>query len=52
MANEKLVRMKCTECSNINYYTNRNKKKLKEKLELKKYCKFCRKHTVHKELKK
>jgi len=52
MANENLVRMKCLECKNINYYTSRNKKKIKEKLELKKYCKFCQKHTLHKEMKK
>ncbi len=52
MANEKLVKMKCVECKNINYYTNRNKKKIKEKLELKKYCKFCQKHTLHKEIRR
>ncbi|MDD5652289.1 MAG: 50S ribosomal protein L33, partial [Candidatus Moranbacteria bacterium] len=36
----------------INYFTTRNKKKIKEKLEMKKHCKFCNKHTVHKEMKK
>ena len=44
--------MKCSECKRINYYTDRNKKKIKEKLTLKKYCKFCKKHTLHKEMKK
>jgi len=49
-AKENLVKLKCAECKNINYYTNRNKKKIKEKLELKKFCKSCRKHTIHKEM--
>ncbi|MDY0302161.1 MAG: 50S ribosomal protein L33 [Candidatus Moranbacteria bacterium] len=52
MANENLVKMRCTECKNINYYTGRNKKKIKEKLEMKKHCKFCKTHTLHKEMKK
>lgn len=51
MARENLVKMKCTECNNINYFTTRNKKKIKEKLELKKYCQKCKKHTLHKEIK-
>ncbi|HPX93970.1 MAG TPA: 50S ribosomal protein L33 [Candidatus Moranbacteria bacterium] len=48
---ENLVKMKCSVCKRITYYTSRNKKKIKEKLELKKYCKFCKKHTLHKEAK-
>ena len=48
---ENLVKMKCSECKRITYYTSRNKKKIKEKLELNKYCKFCKKHTLHKEMK-
>lgn len=52
MANENLVKMKCSECKRINYYTSRNKKKIKEKLGLKKHCNFCKKHTVHNEMKK
>jgi len=51
MARENLVKMKCEVCKSINNFTTRNKKKLKEKLELKKYCKKCRKHTMHKEMK-
>lgn len=48
---DNLVRLKCTECSRTNYFTRRNKKTT-EKLELKKYCKWEKKHTVHKEVKK
>jgi large subunit ribosomal protein L33 len=51
MAQENLVKMKCTVCNEVNHYTTRNKKLIKEKLELKKYCKFCRKNTPHKETK-
>lgn len=44
------VTLACTECSNRNYTTTKNKKK-QERLELKKFCRFCKKHTVHKEVK-
>ena len=45
------VQLQCSECKNKNYATTRNKKKHTEKYEQKKYCKFCRQHTVHKESK-
>ncbi len=44
--------MKCSECGKFNYITERNKVNTPEKLELKKYCKSCRKHTFHKETSK
>lgn len=46
-----MVKLKCEVCGNINYFTTRNKKKLKEKLGLKKHCIKCKKHTAHKEAK-
>ncbi len=39
----------CSECKRKNYRVSRNKKLTAEKLELKKYCAACRKHTIHKE---
>lgn len=51
MARENIAKMKCSVCKNVTHFTTRNKKKLKEKLELKKYCKFCKKNTLHKESK-
>ena len=33
------------------YITTKNKKNTPDKLELNKYCPFCRKHTVHTETK-
>ncbi len=43
--------IECTICKNKNYTAKKNKKKHQNKLELNKYCKFCRKHTPHKEVK-
>ncbi len=41
----------CTECKQRNYNTTKNKKTTPGKLELKKYCRFCGRHTSHKETK-
>jgi len=46
-----IVTLACVECKNRNYTTTRNKKNKKDKLGLKKYCRFCRKHISHKETK-
>jgi len=48
---ENLIKLRCSDCKRINYYT-RKKKTLEKKLELKKFCRWCRKHTIHKEAKK
>ncbi len=44
-----LVILACTVCKNRNYTTTKNKRNHQERLEHKKYCRFCRKHTAHKE---
>ena len=49
---EHLIRLKCTVCNRVNYYSRRNKKQVERKIELKKFCEWCRKHTTHKEIKK
>ena len=46
-----LITMACTECKNRNYTTWKNKKNTPDRVELKKYCPHCRKHTSHKETK-
>ncbi|MEW6456228.1 MAG: 50S ribosomal protein L33 [Acidobacteriota bacterium] len=46
-----VITLQCSQCKRRNYSTTKNKKKHTEKLELKKYCKFCRAHTIHKEIK-
>jgi len=45
------IHLKCKNCGEQNYTTSRNKDQ-KEKLALKKYCKRCRKHTLHVEEKR
>ena len=46
----------CAECKKVNYFAHKSKMvKMKEgeqKLELKKFCRHCKKHTPHKETKK
>lgn len=45
------VTLRCNECKQRNYNTTKNKKNTPDRLELNKYCRFCRKHTVHTETK-
>ncbi|MBN1878616.1 50S ribosomal protein L33 [bacterium] len=45
------ILLACGECKRRNYTTTRNKKKTPGKLEVKKYCPFCRRHTEHKQVK-
>ena len=45
------ITLRCSECKQRNYNTNKNKKNTPDRLELNKYCPFCRKHTVHNETK-
>ena len=45
------VTLRCNECKQRNYNTVKNKKNTPDRLELNKYCPFCRKHTVHSETK-
>ena len=44
------ITLACTECKR-NYNTVKNKKNTPDRLEMNKYCRFCRKHTLHKETK-
>ena len=46
-----ILQLACGDCKPRNYSTTKNKRKMTEKLELNKYCRFCRKHTRHKETK-
>ena len=45
------VVLACSECKRRNYMATRNKKKQQEKLQVKKFCPFCRTHSLHKESK-
>jgi large subunit ribosomal protein L33 len=45
------ITLACSECKQRNYDTKKNKKNDPDRLELNKYCRFCRKHTLHRETK-
>ncbi len=45
------ITLVCQECKQRNYDTVKNKKNDPDRLEMNKYCRFCRKHTLHKETK-
>ena len=46
------IALECTECKNRNYWTHKKSVANTGKVELKKHCKYCNKHTAHKEVKK
>ena len=48
-AGKDTVALVCTKCKSQNYITVRNKINIEGKLSIKKYCKTCKKHTLHKE---
>ena len=45
------ITLACTECKQRNYDTVKNKKNDPDRLEMNKYCRFCKKHTLHRETK-
>lgn len=54
----KFITIECMSCrENLlsagvsRYLTSKNKRNTPKKLEILKYCKFCKKHTSHKEIK-
>lgn len=47
-----IVAMVCSVCKHQNYVTMRNKVNMEKKLELKKFCKHCKKYQLHKETSK
>ena len=45
------ITLACSECKQRNHYTEKNKKNDPDRRERNKYCRFCRKPTLHKETK-
>lgn len=45
------ITMACSKCQNRNYNTTKNKKNNPDRIELNKYCKFCKEQVLHKETK-
>ncbi|MFN3505704.1 MAG: 50S ribosomal protein L33 [Caldimicrobium sp.] len=46
------IHLQCTECKRINYTSSKNRRNTPDRLELKKYCPWDRRHTLHREVKK
>jgi len=49
--NRILVTLACVECKHRNYITTKNKKNDPERMELRKFCPYCRAHREHRETK-
>jgi large subunit ribosomal protein L33 len=49
--NRVMAVLACNECKRRNYNTSKNRQHNSERLELKKYCRFCRCHRTHRETK-
>ena len=49
LISESRLRWPARSASSANYNTMKNKKNDPDRLEMNKYCRFCKKHTSHKE---
>ena len=45
------ITLACTECKQRNYNMTKDKKTHPDRMDTKKYCRFCKTHTLHKETK-
>ncbi|MDD2695374.1 MAG: 50S ribosomal protein L33 [Anaerolineales bacterium] len=46
-----VITLACTDCKERNYTTEKNRRNDAGRIELNKYCRRCRKHTLHRETK-
>jgi large subunit ribosomal protein L33 len=46
-----IITLECTECRERNYTSEKNRRNDPQRLELNKYCRRCRQHTLHRETK-
>ncbi len=46
---ETIIKLECGDCKRRNYNTVKNKKNDPDRITLRKYCRWCRKHTAHRE---
>lgn len=44
-----IITLACEDCKRRNYTTTKNKKNDPNRLERRKYCRWCHTHTVHRE---
>ncbi|MBX4188070.1 MAG: 50S ribosomal protein L33 [Candidatus Doudnabacteria bacterium] len=52
MSQDMMISLECTTCKHVNYNSRKNKKLIQNRLVMEKFCKWCKKHTEHKETKK
>jgi large subunit ribosomal protein L33 len=52
MSQDQLFKLACSKCLRTNYWSRKNRKLVTRKIELAKYCRWCKAHTKHKEAKK
>jgi len=43
------ITLACTECRHRNYQSSKSKRNTPDRVELKKYCRWCGRHTAHRE---
>jgi large subunit ribosomal protein L33 len=43
------ITLACTECKRRNYQTQKSKRNSPDRVEFKKYCRWCGSHTIHRE---
>jgi large subunit ribosomal protein L33 len=43
------ITLACTECKRRNYQTSKSKRNTPDRVEFKKYCRWCGRHTAHRE---
>ena len=43
------ITLACEKCKRRNYVTTKNKTNTRERIELRKFCKWCRESVLHKE---
>jgi large subunit ribosomal protein L33 len=43
------VTLACEDCKRRNYQTEKSKRNHPNRIEFRKYCRWCRKHTAHRE---
>ncbi|MBV8529412.1 MAG: 50S ribosomal protein L33 [Candidatus Dormibacteraeota bacterium] len=46
-----IITLQCPDCKRRNYTTVKNKRNDPDRLELRKFCRWCRCHTLHRETK-
>jgi large subunit ribosomal protein L33 len=44
-----IVTLACLDCKQRNYTSNKNKRNNPDRIEMKKFCKFCNEHKIHRE---